>query len=49
MANYKTGAQRYNDRMNKVWAAAMKAKKDPINKSWRRHYQKTSRAKSKPK
>jgi hypothetical protein len=39
------GAQRYNNRMDKVWASAMKDKKDPVNKSWRRHYQKVSRAK----
>jgi hypothetical protein len=41
------GAQRYNNRMNKVWERAMKARKDPVNKSHRRHNQKLSRAKSK--
>lgn len=37
MANYKTGAQRYNDRMDKIFSEAKRLEKDPATKSYRRH------------
>lgn len=40
-----TGARRYNNRMDRIWKEARAAQKNPVNKSYRRHYQKLSRKK----
>ncbi len=37
MANHTTGAQRYNARMDKIFAEAERLKKDPSVKSFKRH------------
>jgi len=37
MANHKTGAQRYNDRLHAIFAKAKELEKDPVTKSYRRH------------
>lgn len=37
MANHTTGAQRYNARMDKIFAEAKRLEKDPVTKSYRRH------------
>ena len=37
MANYKTGSQRYNDRMDKIFEEAKRLKKDPSIKSFKKH------------
>lgn len=44
MANYKTGAQRYNDRMFNIFEEAKRLKKDPQVKSFKRHQVKIGKA-----
>lgn len=44
MANHKTGAQRYNDRMDKIFDEAKRLKKDPQVKSFKRHQVKIGKA-----
>ncbi len=39
------GSQRANHRLEKTWARAQAALRNPINKSYRRHYAKLSRRK----
>jgi hypothetical protein len=43
--NRTTGSQRYNARMDKVFREAVEARRNPVNKSHRRHNQKLSKKK----
>jgi hypothetical protein len=44
MANYKTGAQRYNDKLHNIFEEAKRLKKDPSVKSFKRHQVKIGQA-----